>query len=111
MILGIGMDVIEVDRIVAAMKNPRFILRILTPAEIRVYRTPARIAGRWAAKEAIAKAVSIGLTWQQVEILTGPSGEPVAKVRHPDFPLDTRLHLTISHERGIAAAVAILESP
>lgn len=104
------MDVIEVSRIAAAMRDPRFVEKILTPSERATISTPMRVAGRWAAKEAIAKAVHIGLTWQDVEILNGPQGEPVASILNGRFDEKTfRLHVSISHERGIAAAMAVLE--
>lgn len=111
MVLAVGLDVVEVSRIERMMRHPRFAERILTPKECELCRTPARIAGRWAAKEAIAKAVGVHLLWHQVEILPDEAGRPVAKVDDPHFnPLLHRIHLTISHERHLAAAVAILES-
>jgi holo-[acyl-carrier protein] synthase len=110
MIVRVGIDVVEVERIARAMRSPGFLKRILTPCERETITTPLRVAGRWAAKEAIAKAVGVGLTWQDVEILNDPSGEPVATVRHALFEAaGHRLHLSISHEKGIAAAVAVLE--
>ncbi len=59
MIVGLGIDIVEVARIAEAMKNPRFIERILTPIEREFCTTPQKVAGRWAAKEAIAKAVGL----------------------------------------------------
>ena len=110
MIVGLGIDVIDVSRIESAMVDPKFIERILTPAERLFVTTPHRMAGRWAAKEAIAKAVSVELSWQDVEILNDEDGKPIAvidaeKWRSKGF----RLHISITHERGHAAAVAILE--
>lgn len=110
MIVRIGTDVVEVERIERAMENPAFVLRILTPAERVTVTGAMRVAGRWAAKEAIAKAVAVDLSWQDVEILNAPGGEPVATVAHSMFEDGSlRLHISISHERGIASAVAILE--
>ena len=101
---------VEVARITHAMKNPRFVHRVLTERE-RVYcRTPESVAGRWAAKEAIAKAVCHDLTWQQVEITNAPGGAPEAQILVSGFATSgKKLHLSISHERGHAVAVAILE--
>ncbi|MBC8063401.1 MAG: holo-ACP synthase [Chlorobia bacterium] len=111
MILAVGLDLVEVARIAKAIKNPAFLKRILTEAERESITTPLRIAGRWAAKEAIAKAVGLHLSWQDVEILPGPSGEPVVSISHPVWkPDQTKIHLSITHEKGHAAAVAILES-
>lgn len=110
MILAVGMDLVEVGRIATAAKNPAFLERILTPAERSVITTPLRIAGRWAAKEAIAKAVGLHLSWQDVEILPGPNGEPLVTIRHADFDAARqKIHLSITHEKGHAAAVAVLE--
>lgn len=104
------MDLVEVARIERALTNPRFIERILTPAEREYCTSVSRVAGRWAAKEAVAKAVGLHLTWQQVEILPDELGQPRAVIRSGHFdPKRLRLTLTITHERSHAAAVAILE--
>ncbi len=110
MIVRVGLDVVEVARIEEAIARPRFLERILTPREREECRTILRIAGRWAAKEAIAKAVDIKLKWHDVEISNDAVGAPVAVINHPIFRDGShRIHLSLSHERGIAAAVAILE--
>jgi holo-[acyl-carrier protein] synthase len=111
MVLKVGLDLVEVGRIAQAMKNPAFLERILTPAEREIIHSPLRVAGRWAAKEAIAKAVGLHLSWQDVEILPGPNGEPVVQIHHADWDPETRrIHLSLTHEKGHAAAVAILEA-
>jgi holo-[acyl-carrier protein] synthase len=102
---------VEVSRIEAAMHNPRFVERILTPKERAICRSSHRIAGRWAAKEAVAKAVGMHLSWQDVEILNGPDGKPDVAIHHSDWnPAARRIHLSITHEKGHAAAVVVLES-
>ena len=78
MIVAIGVDVIEVSRITTAMENPRFLKRILTLKEREMIKHPARVAGRWAAKEAIAKCLSslhLKLSWHDIEILNDVSGD------------------------------------
>jgi len=109
-VVGLGIDIVEIDRIKHAMGNPRFLERILTSAEREYCKTAQQVAGRWAAKEAVAKAVGLHLTWHDVEILPNEMGEPIAKVasRHFD-PSRLRLKVSISHERKSAVAVAILE--
>lgn len=107
MVAGIGIDLVEVARVAAAMSNPRFVERILTPAEREYCRTPEQVAGRWAAKEAIAKALPLKLSWQDVEILPGEDSKPVARVSHPSF--EGAVWVSITHERSMAAAVAIYE--
>ena len=110
MIVGLGIDIVEIERIRRAMQNPRFLERILTPAEREYCTSAQRVAGRWAAKEAVAKAVGLQLSWQDVEILPDETGEPRAKVdsRHLD-PGRMKLKVSISHERKNAVAVATLE--
>lgn len=109
MILGLGIDVVEVARIERAISNPRFLARILTPREAELIRNPSEAAGRWAAKEALAKAVPGLRAWQDVEILRGSHGEPVVNFVAGVLGPGQRVHLSITHERGVAAAVAILE--
>jgi holo-[acyl-carrier protein] synthase len=110
-IVRVGIDIVEIGRIKKAMERPGFRERILTPEERTLCTTPFRVAGRWAAKEAVAKAVGIELTWHQVEILNDDTRAPFAVIHSPHF--DTRryrLHISITHERNTAAAVAVLES-
>ncbi len=110
MIVGLGTDIVEIERIVVAMRNPRFVYRILTPRELAMCRTPQCVSGRWAAKEAIAKAIGLPLTWQQVEVLPDETGAPKVTVASRDFdPVRLRIHVSISHERTHAVAVAVLE--
>lgn len=108
MIRGVGIDVVEVARIEEAMANPRFLRRILTSSEIREGLNAQSLAGRWAAKEAVAKAVGTHLGWQDVEIANDESGAPSTRILTGTFA--GQIHLSISHERGIAAAVAVWEA-
>lgn len=113
MIVAVGLDLVDVERITAAMQNPKFLSRILTPAErCEVGDDPMRVAGRWAAKEAAYKALGIpSLKWQDVEIQGGGKQAPKIVVSHPEFNSQSlRIHLSLSHERGHAAAVVILEA-
>jgi holo-[acyl-carrier protein] synthase len=109
-VLAVGLDIVEIERIARAMRNPRFSERILTPREREIEFSPSRLAGRWAAKEAVAKAVGLHLNWHQVEILGDPHGRPIASIHDPHFdPSRHRLHLSITHERTHAVAVAVFE--
>lgn len=111
MILAIGTDIVEVSRVERAMRNPRFLLRILTERELEANPTPLRVAGRWAAKEAIAKCFGRHLRWHQVEILNDATGSPIAILSSTILDASRmRLHLSISHEKQIAVATAILEA-
>lgn len=110
MIVGLGTDLVEIARIQRAMVNPRFIARILTDREREFVVSPAQVAGRWAAKEAIYKALGIPLHWHQIEILPDELGAPRPRILSPYFdPGRLRLHVSITHERSMASAVAILE--
>ena len=110
MIVRIGIDLVEVDRIAHAMENPRFRGRVLTESEDAYCRTVTSVAGRWAAKEALYKAVGSDLGWQDIEILNDVRGEPIPNILKPGvMDGNHRLHLSISHERGIAMATAIYE--
>ncbi len=117
-ILGLGNDIIEVERIRQAAQEERFLARLFTEKE-RTYclkhKDPAeRIAGRFAAKEAIVKALGCGgfgenISWLDIEILNDEKGKPevffseVAKKRFGN----PSIMLSISHCESFATAVAI----
>ena len=109
MIIGLGIDVVEVDRIREAMKDPKFVQRILTEKEIELCPTPEQVAGRWAAKEALAKAIPGLVRWHDAEILRAETGAPIPHVKAEYLPESSSIHLSISHEKGIASAVAVVE--
>jgi len=110
MIVGLGIDLVEVARIERAMRNPRFVYRILTHNERQVCKTPAAVAGRWAAKEALFKAIGLSFKWTDLEILPGPFGAPQVIIHSNQFDgKRLRVNVSITHERTHAAAVAILE--
>jgi holo-[acyl-carrier protein] synthase len=124
MILGVGIDIIEVSRIRAAHEKfgERFVRRILRPDEITYclsHRNPFPfLAARFAAKEAISKAFGTGigrqLGWQDMEVQHKPSGQPVVVLHDQGRQLlESReghaLHLSLSHTEFYAAAVAVLE--
>lgn len=124
MILGTGIDIIEVSRIAASYEKfgERFLNRILHPAEIAYCTTqknPAPfLAARFAAKEAISKAFGTGigaeLGWQDMEVRKKQSGEPYVVLHEKGLILlkergANRLHLSISHTVQHAVATAILE--
>lgn len=88
MSLSVGVDIIELDRIRRAVERhgQRFLARIYTPQEIALYRHRLpELAARFAAKEAVSKALGVGLNhisthgigWQEVEVLPDPLGKPV----------------------------------
>jgi len=109
MIERIGTDIVEVARIERSMRRPGFLTRILTPEELIANPTPTWVAGRWAAKEAVAKCLDARPGWHDVTISTGPTGAPFVKVSDRFLEPGHRLHVSISHEKAFAVAVAILE--
>ena len=124
MILGTGIDIIEVARIRSALEKfgERFLQRILHPDEIAycfLYKAPApHVAARFAAKEAISKAFGTGvgrhLAWQDMEIGREQSGKPFVMLHGAGQALLSQcggrlVHVSLSHTENYAAAVAILE--
>ena len=114
MILGTGIDIIEVERIEKAIQRwgDVFLNHVFTPAEIKYakkFKFPYRYyAGRFAVKEAIFKAMGIpDLSWQDVTIINDASGKPVCYYDNSAFKY--RLLISISHSRDYAVAHAIVE--
>ena len=125
MILGLGIDVVDVPRIAASLEKfgERFVQRILLPQEITYcfsHTQPAPfIAARFAAKEAISKAFGAGigaqLSWHDMEVMRRDSGEPFVVLHGKGKELFEKrqakqLLISISHTDNSAAAVAILEN-
>jgi len=127
-IFGVGTDIVEIARIAAAVERfgDRFVDRILGPEERRRYearrmrsarRGLAFLATRFAAKEAVSKALGLGLrspmTWRAVEIVNAPSGRPevLAHGELAEFLRRSRLRLqvSVSDERDQALAFAVAE--
>ena len=115
MIVGLGIDVVDVDRFAAALaRTPRLRTRLFTPGERD--RPLASLAARFAAKEALAKALGapVGLHWTDATVLRGPDGRPQLQVRgtvqaRADDLGVHELHVSLSHDAGIASAVVIAE--
>lgn len=125
MILGTGIDIIEVDRIRHSYESfgERFLNRILVPQEIEyclTFKNPApNLAARFAAKEAISKAFGTGigefLGWKDMEVGKRDSGQPFVILHGKGKTLldrmkGSRIHLSLSHTSVYACAVAVLES-
>jgi holo-[acyl-carrier protein] synthase len=124
MILGIGIDIIEVARVKASHERfgERFLNRILLADEIAYclsHKNPAPfLAARFAAKEAVSKAFGTGigasLGWQDMEIRRKESGEPFVVLHGQGKKLfksrrAKRLLISLSHTANYAAATAVLE--
>jgi len=114
-ILGVGIDVVDVARFGATLaRTPNLAERLFTPDELR--RPVASLAARFAAKEALAKALGApgNLSWQDAEVITDGDGRPWLEVRgtvreRSDLLGVRSLHVSMSHDAGIASAVVVLE--
>ena len=121
MIIGVGLDVCSIDRMRRALERhgERFFARICSDLERSdlAGRDPATsLAGRFAAKEAFAKALdgAPGVGWHEVKVRRGPTGRPQLELTGKAEALAqqhgaTRWHVSITHDGGVAAAVVILE--
>jgi holo-[acyl-carrier protein] synthase len=114
-IVGVGIDVVDVARFLATVeRTPGLAERLFTPEEREM--PPTSLAARFAAKEAIAKAMGApgGMSWQDATVRRIVGGPPEVELRGTvlaaaqERGID-RWHLSISHDAGIASAVAIAE--
>ncbi|MBI2844496.1 MAG: holo-ACP synthase [Armatimonadetes bacterium] len=113
--VGIGMDIVEIERIARAVeRNQRFVEKVFTNAEIdhcmgkrNCYQ---HLAARFAAKEAVAKAIGRSLPWKDVEVVNGHRGRPEARISGEALRAANgcRVLITMSHSKNYATATAIL---
>ncbi len=119
--MGLGIDVCSIERMRRALERhgDRFFARICTEAEradLSGRDVPTSLAGRFAVKEAFAKALdgARGVGWHEVEVRRAPTGRPVLELKGnaiamvQKFGADT-WHVSITHDAGVAVAVVILE--
>lgn len=119
MLKGLGCDLVEVARIEEAMKKEGFTQRVFTEHELHAIEKKGvqTAAGYWAAKEAVSKALGVGFvgfTMQDIEIITDEMGAPQAFLARGAQARLARLGaltvlITISHDKGMAMAVAAVE--
>ena len=123
MILGIGIDLVEIKEIEESIQSKAFVRRVFTPAEMQAverYRNRAEhLAGKFAVKEACMKAIGAGIRQEvwftQIEVLNDESGKPQVQVRGEAEKrlkaLGTRqIHISISHAGGMTVGVVLLEN-
>lgn len=124
MIYGLGVDIIQIVRVARALeRTPALATRILTPAEYQLFqqtRDPVRfLAKRFAAKEAVVKALGTGIGqgvgWQQMQIDKTPQGRPCVTLTGHAQQLAEQFqirawHLSYSDEKDYVVATAIAES-
>ena len=116
MIVGTGIDLIELERIQSILaRQERFYTRVLTPKEQKLYLTLPKhgqiefLAGRFAAKEAFSKAMGTGIgkkvSFQDLEILPDTMNKPIAQSKQ----FTGNIHLSITHSKQYAMAQVLLE--
>ncbi|KAA9149105.1 holo-ACP synthase [Microbacterium lushaniae] len=116
MIVGIGVDLVDVPRFERSIaRTPRLLARLFAPAE-RMLK-PHSLAARYAAKEALIKALggSDGVHWTEIEVVSEASGRPRFALSGSTAEAVaargiTRTHLSLSHDAGLATAYVIVES-
>jgi holo-[acyl-carrier protein] synthase len=125
LILGLGIDIIEVPRIATTIERhgSRFLEKVFLPSELLWYERKRSaavedLAGRFAAKEAMMKALGTGwrrgVQFRQIEVLNERSGKPTIRLSGRTLEVAEALgvegiHVSISHERTHAVAVVVLE--
>jgi holo-[acyl-carrier protein] synthase len=115
MIVGVGIDVVDVERFMKTLeRTPGLRTKVFTPAEAS--KPPASLAARFAAKEALAKALGApaGMHWHDAEVRTDDTGRPWLEITGTVAERAAQLgvqsmHLSLSHDAGIASAVVVLE--
>ncbi|WP_341923703.1 holo-ACP synthase [Nocardioides psychrotolerans] len=115
-VIGVGIDVVDIERFGESLaRTAGLSARLFTPAEAT--RPLASLAARFAAKEALAKALGapVGMHWHDAEVVSEDSGRPLLEIRGSVAARAAELgvahlHLSLSHDAGIASAVVVLES-
>jgi holo-[acyl-carrier protein] synthase len=125
MVLGIGTDLIEIERVQASIDRfgERFLARLFTPGEIAYCQRKKKnstesFAARFAAKEAGAKAlgtgISRGISWLEIEVQRKPGDRPTLHLSGRAAELAAalgvrRVQLSLTHSRELAMAVVVIE--
>lgn len=112
-IIGIGIDVVAIDRFQESLdRTPGLLNRVFKPNESKL--KVSRLAARFAAKEALAKALNAksAFNWQEVEVINEPTGKPsfIFTGEMANRLANHKVHLTLSHDGGIASAMVIVEA-
>lgn len=116
MIVAVGVDICSVERMASMIeRRPGIVERLFTPAE-STGRTPEQLAARFAAKEALAKALGAppGLSWHDAQVVSADNGAPTmvlsggVAARAAQLRIG-RVHLSMSHDGGLATAFIVCE--
>lgn len=117
---AVGVDMIEVERVAQSVNRhgERFLKRVFTEQELAYCRNRiTSLAARWAAKEAVAKALGTGIgvvSWQEIEVISGSEQQPILQLHGAAANLATQLGLShfaisLSHTKDYAIAFVIGE--
>ena len=122
MILGIGIDIVDIHEMERSVQETGFQQKVFSNAEldaVKQYRSKTEhLAGKFAAKEAFMKAIGAGIRQEvwftQIEVLNDAAGKPYIRTsgeaeKRLEESGSTQVHLSISHSAGVAVAVVILE--
>ncbi|PKM56810.1 MAG: holo-[acyl-carrier-protein] synthase [Firmicutes bacterium HGW-Firmicutes-3] len=121
MIVGIGNDIIEIERIQKAVSRPNFITRYFTSEELELFRdrkmNPSTIAANFSAKEAVAKVFGTGIrdfNLKDVEILRDELGRPYINLYGNAKDIENQMgidkwHITVSHTKSMVSVVVLGE--
>jgi holo-[acyl-carrier protein] synthase len=109
---GIGIDVVDIKRFIESLeRTPGLREKLFTESEAKL--PPSSLAARFAAKEALYKALSPahGLNWHEAEVINEINGKPAFLFRGEIAELvdGAKVHLTLSHDAGIASAMVVIE--
>lgn len=116
-ILGVGTDIVETERIEQLCeRDGSFTSRVFTQTELDYsLEKPSRylhLAARFAAKEAVAKALGGPFSWKEVEVVNDANGKPSVNLYGRALAVagNARVHLSVSHTKHYASAVAVVEA-
>ena len=116
----VGVDIVEIPRIEKVIKRwgNSFLQRVFTPSELKLYNNIPSLAARFAAKEAVLKALGAcdkGISWQEIEILTEQNGKPLVNLfgkakLEADESAIVRMNISLSHAENYAVAFVVGET-
>ena len=116
----VGVDIVEIPRIERVIQRwgKTFLGRVFTPAELKLYNNTPSLAARFAAKEAVLKALGAcdkGISWQDIEILAELNGKPVVNLMgkakfEADESAISRMNISLSHSENYAVAFVVGET-
>ena len=112
MILGLGIDLVDIPRFEKVCKNPLFIQKYFAKGE---WDLPIQsLAGRFAARESLFKALNKQeiFAWADIEVVSNKDGSPSFKLygELDEFAKQHKIHLSISHSKYFATAIVLIES-